>query len=69
MSCPSGVVQPPIVGGTTENHTLTIPPMICAILADAVSKGVHPRGTHHTPSRDDLPAGGPPAAAMAAAPR
>ena len=52
----SGVVQAPItsfviVSEMTENHALVIPIMICAILANAVSKLIHPHGVYHTLAR------------------
>ena len=60
----SGVVQAPItsfviVDEMTENHALVIPLMICAILANAVSKSVYPHGVYHTLSRNYLPAAEP----------
>ena len=74
----SGVVQAPItsfviVDEMTENHSLVIPLMICAILANAVSKTVYPHGVYHTLSRNFMPvaAAGTPAhegAARAAGP-
>ena len=39
----------------TENHALVIPIMICAILANAVSKLVYPHGVYHTLSRNYMP--------------
>ncbi|MGI3901678.1 MAG: chloride channel protein [Janthinobacterium lividum] len=56
----SGVVQAPItsfviVDEMTENHALVIPIMICAILANAVSKLVYPHGVYHTLSRGYMP--------------
>ena len=52
----SGVVQAPItsfviVSEMTENHALVIPLMICALLANAVSKLVYPHGVYHTLAR------------------
>jgi H+/Cl- antiporter ClcA len=52
----SGVVQAPItsfviVSEMTENHALVIPIMICAILANAVSKLIYPHGVYHTLAR------------------
>ncbi len=52
----SGVVQAPItsfaiVSEMTENHALVIPIMICAILANAASKLIYPRGVYHTLAR------------------
>ncbi len=52
----SGVVQAPItsfviVSEMTENHALVIPIMICALLANAVSKFVYPHGVYHTLAR------------------
>ena len=56
----SGVVQAPItsfviVDEMTENHALVIPIMICAILANAVSKLIYPHGVYHTLSRGYMP--------------
>ena len=43
----------------TENHALVIPIMICAILANAVSKLVYPHGVYHTLSRNYMPVPAP----------
>ena len=56
----SGVVQAPItsfviVDEMTENHGLVIPIMVCALLANAVSKAVYPHGVYHTLSRNFMP--------------
>ncbi len=56
----SGVVQAPItsfviVDEMTANHALVIPIMICAILANAMSKLVYPHGVYHTLSRNFMP--------------
>lgn len=56
----SGVVQAPItsfviVDEMTETHALVIPIMICAILANAVSKLIYPHGVYHTLSRGYMP--------------
>ncbi|RYC33268.1 chloride channel protein [Lichenibacterium minor] len=56
----SGVVQAPItsfviVDEMTQNHGLVIPIMICAIIANAVSKSVHPHGVYHSLSRNFMP--------------
>ena len=49
----SGVVQAPItsfviVSEMTENHSLVIPIMVCALVANAASKLVYPHGVYHT---------------------
>ena len=56
----SGVVQAPItsfviVDEMTANHALVIPIMICALIANAVSKLVYPHGVYHTLSRNYMP--------------
>ena len=56
----SGVVQAPItsfviVDEMTANHGLVIPIMVCALVANAVSKSICPHGIYHALARNYMP--------------